>query len=92
MNGGKGDRNMELTEKRFQARLKQLKANLEAAKKMEYGIDTRTFFVPMHEPPVFRKMGLFEGESCPVAEELARTGMYPPSSSSLSGSGVRGWL
>ena len=25
------------------------------------GIDTRTFFVPMHEQPVFRGIGLFEG-------------------------------
>jgi hypothetical protein len=28
---------------------------------MENGIDTRTFFVPMYEQPVFRMMGLFEG-------------------------------
>lgn len=80
---------MGLTEKKFPARLKQLKANLEVAKKVEYGIDTRTFFVPMHEQSVFWKMGLFEGESYPVAEELARMGMYLPSSSSLPGSGVR---
>lgn len=41
-----------------------------------YGVDTRTFFVPMHEQPVFQDMGLFEGGRHPVAEELARTGMY----------------
>ena len=48
-----------------------------------YGIDTRTFFVPMHEQPVFQDMGLFEGERHPVAEELGRKGMYLPSSSGL---------
>ena len=49
------------------------------------GIETRTFFVPMHEQPVFLNMGLFKfkGESYPVAEELARKGMYLPSSSGL---------
>ena len=47
------------------------------------GIETRTFFIPMHEQPVFLNMGLFKGESHPVAEGLARTGMYQPSSSGL---------
>ena len=50
---------------------------------MEYGIDTRMFFIPMHEQPVFWEMGLFEGERYPVAEELSRKGMYLPSSSGL---------
>ena len=47
------------------------------------GIETRTFFIPMHEQPVFLNRGLFKGESYPVAEELARKGMYLPSSSGL---------
>ena len=47
------------------------------------GIETRTFFVPMHEQPVFRNMGLFKGEKYPIAEDLARKGMYLPSSSGL---------
>ena len=47
------------------------------------GIETRTFFIPMHVQPVFLNMGLFKGESYPVAEDLARTGMYLPSSSGL---------
>ena len=53
------------------------------------GIDTRTFFVPMHEQPVFREMGLFEGARHPVAEELARTGMYLPSSSGLEAGEIK---
>ena len=39
----------------------------------------------MHEQPVFLNMGLFKfkGKSYPVAEDLARKGMYLPSSSGL---------
>ncbi len=47
------------------------------------GIETRPFFTPMHMQPVFRKMGLFEGERYPVAEELSGKGMHLPSSSGL---------
>jgi perosamine synthetase len=43
------------------------------------GIGTRPFFYPMHRQPVFRKMGLFEGISCPVAERIAERGFYIPS-------------
>lgn len=43
------------------------------------GVGTRPFFWPMHEQPVFRKLGLFHGESYPVAERLARQGFYLPS-------------
>ncbi len=36
----------------------------EAMKKLaENKIGTRPFFYPMHRQPVFKKMGLFEGES-----------------------------
>ncbi|MBR8834038.1 MAG: DegT/DnrJ/EryC1/StrS family aminotransferase [Stigonema ocellatum SAG 48.90 = DSM 106950] len=47
-------------------------------------IGTRPFFWCMHEQPVFRKMGLFEGESCPVAERIARRGFYIPSGMALT--------
>jgi perosamine synthetase len=49
----------------------------------ERGIGTRPFFWPMHQQPVFQKMGLFPGESCPVAERLSRRGFYLPSGLSL---------
>lgn len=47
-------------------------------------IGTRPFFWCMHEQPVFRKMNLFEHESCPVAEKLARRGFYVPSGLALT--------
>lgn len=42
-------------------------------------IGCRPFFYPMHLQPVFRKMGLFENESYPVAEKLGERGFYVPS-------------
>jgi perosamine synthetase len=48
------------------------------------GIGTRPFFWPMHEQPVFQRMGLFKGESYPAAERLARQGFYIPSGMSLT--------
>jgi perosamine synthetase len=43
------------------------------------GIGTRPFFWPMHEQPVLQKMGLFSAVQCPVAERIARRGLYIPS-------------
>ena len=43
------------------------------------GVDARHFFWPMHEQPVFRKLGLFAGTRCPVAERIARRGLFLPS-------------
>ena len=45
----------------------------------QHGIGCRPFFWPMHEQPVFRRMGLFGGERYPVAERIARRGFYIPS-------------
>lgn len=45
----------------------------------DMGVGTRPFFWPMHEQPVFKKMGLFCGELYPAAERLARRGFYVPS-------------
>jgi perosamine synthetase len=50
----------------------------------EAGIGTRPFFWPMHEQPVFRRMGLFTTESYPVAERLGRRGFYIPSGMALT--------
>jgi perosamine synthetase len=41
------------------------------------GIETRTFFIPIHLQPIYRER--FAGQSYPVAEELGRTGLYVPS-------------
>jgi perosamine synthetase len=50
----------------------------------ERGVDTRPFFLGMHEQPVFRDGGLFRGERFRIAERLARRGLYLPSGSGLT--------
>jgi perosamine synthetase len=50
----------------------------------ESNIGTRPFFWPMHEQPVFQRVGLFGNESHPAAERLARRGFYLPSGLALS--------
>jgi perosamine synthetase len=56
-----------------------LDAEAMAGRLRERGIETRPFFLGMHEQPVFLRMGLFGGERYPVAENLARLGFYVPS-------------
>lgn len=45
----------------------------------EEGVGSRTFFWCIHEQPVYRNAGMFNGESYPNAEYLARKGFYIPS-------------
>ena len=47
------------------------------------GVGTRPFFYPMHQQPVLRRLGLFEGEHYPVAERISRQGFYVPSGMAL---------
>jgi perosamine synthetase len=48
------------------------------------GVETRPFFLGMHEQPAFLQQGLFANESFPVAEHLARQGLYLPSGLTLT--------
>ncbi len=48
----------------------------------ENGVETRTFFIPMHCQPVY--WNAFKGQRYPVAEQLCRDGFYLPSASSLT--------
>ncbi len=48
------------------------------------GIETRPFFLGIHEQPVYTKQGLFQGEQYPVAERIARQGLYLPSGLTLT--------
>ncbi len=65
-------------------REKRFKTEKIREKLARMGIGTRPFFYPMHLQPVFKKMGLFEKESFPIAENLARRGFYLPSGLSLT--------
>jgi perosamine synthetase len=52
------------------------------------GIDTRPFFVGMHEQPALLARGLFAGERHPVTERIARRGLYLPSGLGLTESQI----
>jgi perosamine synthetase len=54
-----------------------------AARLRSLGVETRPFFLGMHEQPVLRRRGLFAGEHYPVAERIARQGLYLPSGLAL---------
>jgi perosamine synthetase len=47
-----------------------------------HGIETRTFFIPMHLQPIY--YDAFKGQRYPVSEMLCRRGFYLPSASSLT--------
>jgi len=48
------------------------------------GIGCRPFFCPMHKQPVLKNMGLFKGESYPIADKLYKRGFYIPSGMALT--------
>lgn len=51
------------------------------------GIETRTFFIPMHCQPIY--WNAYKGQRYPVAEALCRDGFYLPSASSLAPEEIR---
>ena len=54
------------------------------ARLKDRGVDSRHFFWPIHEQPVFRRKGWFTNERCPNAERIARRGLYLPSGVGLT--------
>ncbi len=48
------------------------------------GIETRPFFLGLHQQPALHDLGLFKGESYPVTERIARQGLYLPSGMALT--------
>ncbi|MDP6792685.1 MAG: DegT/DnrJ/EryC1/StrS family aminotransferase [Anaerolineales bacterium] len=61
-----------------------LSADEFAARLRERGVETRPFFLGMHAQPVLQKRGLFQDETYPIADHLARQGLYLPSGLGLS--------
>jgi perosamine synthetase len=58
---------------------------VELAKRLRArGVDTRPFFIGMHQQPVLLEQGLFAGESYPVSERLTDRGLYLPSGQTLT--------
>ncbi len=71
-----------LVEDEFGMNRDQLRAYL-----ARYGIETRTFFIPMHLQPIYYEA--FKGQRYPVSEMLCQRGFYLPSASSLTTEQVR---
>ncbi len=53
----------------------------------QQGIETRTFFIPIHFQPIY--FAQFKGQRYPVAEALCRKGMYLPSGAGLTETDIR---
>jgi perosamine synthetase len=53
----------------------------------KWGIETRTFFIPMHLQPIYYDM--FKEQRYPVSERLCEQGFYLPSASSLTEDQIR---
>lgn len=51
---------------------------------LELGVQTRPFFIGMHEQPVYRGMNLFEDDAFPVTERISRRGLYLPSGQAVT--------
>ena len=54
------------------------------SKLKKLNIGTRPFFYPMHQQPVFKKMGIFDDKSFPNSEKLYQNGFYLPSGLNLN--------
>jgi len=50
------------------------------------GVQTRPFFLGLHEQPVFLERGWFKDKCYPVTERIARQGLYLPSGLALTAS------
>mgnify|MGYP001613974951 FL=1 len=55
-----------------------------AKRLLRHDVMTRPFFLGMHEQPVFRDRGMYAHEQYPVAEYIARYGLYVPSGLALT--------
>lgn len=60
-----------------------------ATRLMDYGVQTRPFFLGMHEQPVYKNMGFFKGELYPVTERIARRGLYLPSGQAITDNQIK---
>ena len=59
-------------------------ASVFARRLKDRGVETRPFFLGLHEQPVFHRKELFLQERYPVAERIARQGLYLPSGLALT--------
>lgn len=59
--------------------------NYKIMKKLhEHGVETRPFFIGIHEQPVFSEKDYFRNALLPVTERISRTGFYLPSGQAIT--------
>jgi len=51
---------------------------------MDFDVQSRPFFLGMHEQPVYQRLGLFKDCHLPVTERIARRGLYLPSGQAIT--------
>jgi perosamine synthetase len=70
-------------------RLQNQKNHIQPLRKYlaDYGIETRTFFIPIHLQPIYSKN--YHEEQFPVSELLCRTGILLPSGTGLTRSDIQ---
>jgi len=61
-----------------------LTAETVAKQLADHGVQTRPYFIGMHQQPVFEEMGLFNQEDYPVTERWSQQGLYLPSGLALT--------
>ena len=54
------------------------------SKLFKLGVDTRDFFYPLHDQPVFKRLGMFGNEEYPISSDLSERGFYIPSGLALT--------
>ncbi len=55
-----------------------------ARKLLEKGVQTRPFFLGMHEQPIYLDLGLIDQVELPVTERISRRGLYLPSGQAIT--------
>ncbi len=73
-----------VVEKEFGMTRDQLMASLR-----QRGVDTRTFFCPMNQQPCLQALPGFRAVPCPVADRIWESGVYLPSTYTLSETQLR---
>ena len=61
-----------------------LNADVVRTKLGSQGIGTRPFFWPIHLQPVYQKLGYFDNQRYPIAEQICEYGFYIPSGVTLT--------
>ena len=55
----------------------------------EKGVETRTFFISLHNQPVFKELGFDSKDKFPVSDRISKEGLYLPSGSGLKKSEIQ---